>query len=100
MIGLKQLYNTYFHYVLPRVGQTMAKNNRAAYEYLPQSVQQFPSGEALAAIMRQAGLVNIEIQPMTLGVVTLYLGRKSSKDTPTLADKSSPIEQNPSDSHD
>lgn len=100
MIGLKQLYNTYFQYVLPRIGQAMAKNNRAAYEYLPQSVQQFPSGEALATVMRQAGLVNIEMQPMTLGVVTLYLGSKPSEDSLTLADNSSPTEQNPDASND
>jgi demethylmenaquinone methyltransferase/2-methoxy-6-polyprenyl-1,4-benzoquinol methylase len=76
MVGLKQLYNTYFQYVLPRIGQAMAKNDRSAYEYLPQSVQQFPSGEALAAVMREAGLQNVQLLPMTLGVVTLYSGTK------------------------
>ncbi|XZE22094.1 bifunctional demethylmenaquinone methyltransferase/2-methoxy-6-polyprenyl-1,4-benzoquinol methylase UbiE [Pirellulaceae bacterium SH449] len=91
MFGLKQLYNTYFQFVLPRIGQAMAKNNRAAYEYLPQSVQQFPSGEALAAIMRQSGLINIEMQPMTLGVVTLYLGSKPNPDAHMPANTSSTI---------
>jgi demethylmenaquinone methyltransferase/2-methoxy-6-polyprenyl-1,4-benzoquinol methylase len=76
MVGLKQLYNTYFQFVLPRIGQAMAKNDRSAYEYLPQSVQQFPSGEALAAVMREAGLQNVQLLPMTLGVVTLYSGTK------------------------
>lgn len=76
MFGLKQVYNAYFQYVLPRIGQAMAKNDRSAYEYLPQSVQQFPSGEALANVMRQAGLENVQLLPMTLGVVTLYVGTK------------------------
>jgi demethylmenaquinone methyltransferase / 2-methoxy-6-polyprenyl-1,4-benzoquinol methylase len=76
LIGLKQLYNAYFLYVLPRVGQAMARNDRSAYEYLPQSVQQFPSGQALADIMREAGLRDIQLKPMTLGVVTLYVGHK------------------------
>lgn len=75
--GLKQLYNTYFLQVLPRVGQALASNDKSAYEYLPQSVQQFPCGEALASLMRDAGLENVRLTPMTLGVVTLYLGTKS-----------------------
>jgi demethylmenaquinone methyltransferase / 2-methoxy-6-polyprenyl-1,4-benzoquinol methylase len=74
--GLKQLYNSYFKFVLPRVGQAMAKNDRAAYEYLPQSVQEFPSGKELAEVMTKAGCVDVTWQPMTLGVVTLYIGRK------------------------
>ena len=74
--GLKQLYNTYFLQVLPRVGQALASNDKSAYEYLPQSVQQFPCGEALASLMRDAGLENVRLTPMTLGVVTLYIGTK------------------------
>ncbi len=76
VFGLRQLYNGYFKYVLPRVGQSMSKNKQSAYEYLPQSVQEFPSGEALAVLMRQAGLQGIQMIPMTCGVVTLYLGTK------------------------
>ena len=76
VFGLSHLYNAYFKHVLPRVGQSMSKNKQSAYEYLPQSVQEFPSGEALAIIMRQAGLNDIKMVPMTFGVVTLYLGTK------------------------
>ena len=74
--GLKQLYQFYFRNVLPRIGQAMATNNREAYEYLPQSVQQFPCGEELAQLMRQSGLEDVYYKPMTLGVVTLYVGTK------------------------
>jgi demethylmenaquinone methyltransferase / 2-methoxy-6-polyprenyl-1,4-benzoquinol methylase len=76
VFGLRQLYNAYFKYILPKVGQSMSKNKQSAYEYLPQSVQEFPSGESLAVIMRQAGLTDIKMFPMTFGVVTLYLGTK------------------------
>ena len=74
--GLRHLYNAYFKTILPRVGQSMSKNKQSAYEYLPQSVQEFPSGEALATVMRQAGLKDIQMVPMTFGVVTLYIGTK------------------------
>jgi len=63
-------------HVLPRIGQAMARNDRSAYEYLPQSVQQFPCGEELVATMRSAGLADVTMLPMTLGVVTLYVGTK------------------------
>ena len=76
VFGLRHLYNLYFKYVLPRVGQSMSKNKQSAYEYLPQSVQEFPSGEALASVMRQSELTDIQMHPMTFGVVTLYVGTK------------------------
>lgn len=74
--GLRHAYNAYFQHVLPRVGQSMSKNEHSAYRYLPESVQEFPCGEALADLMRQASLKDIRMVPMTFGVVTLYLGTK------------------------
>ena len=76
VFGLRHVYNAYFKTILPRVGQSMSKNKQSAYEYLPQSVQEFPSGEALANVMRQAELTDIKMVPMTFGVVTLYIGTK------------------------
>lgn len=74
---LSQLYTGYFKHVLPRVGQTVAKNNQSAYEYLPNSVMQFPSGEEFLELMRETGLQDCRQFPMTLGVATLYLGNKA-----------------------
>jgi len=74
--GLKQLYQFYFRHVLPRVGQSLAKNDKSAYEYLPNSVIQFPSGRALAARMEEAGLRNVTVTPYTFGIASLYLGDK------------------------
>lgn len=76
LFGLRQAYNAYFKHVLPCVGQRLSKNDHSAYQYLPQSVQEFPCGEALAALMRQANLQDIRMYPMTFGVVTLYVGTK------------------------
>ena len=44
---LAALYRWYFRRVLPRVGQTLARNRQGAYNYLPASVGQFPQGEAM-----------------------------------------------------
>lgn len=73
---LKQGYEFYFRQILPRIGNSVSKNSSDAYRYLPESVIEFPSGEQLAARLRSAGLESIRCLPMTLGVVTLYIGRK------------------------
>jgi len=73
---LKQAYGFYFRYVLPKVGQMLARNDKSAYEYLPASVGQFPSGEALALRLKDAGLTDVKYYGLTLGVATIYCGTK------------------------
>jgi demethylmenaquinone methyltransferase / 2-methoxy-6-polyprenyl-1,4-benzoquinol methylase len=73
---MKMLYNWYFHHILPRIGQSLARNTQEAYNYLPESVGQFPQGEAFAQRMRAAGLSEVAICPFTFGIATLYVGKK------------------------
>jgi len=73
---LRSVYGWYFRRVLPRIGQLLARNRQSAYNYLPESVQEFPSGEALAVRMRAAGLGHVEYERLTFGVATLYVGTK------------------------
>lgn len=73
---LRAGYCWYFKNILPRIGQFFATNRQSAYNYLPDSVSQFPYGEALAAIMRTAGLKDVTCTPLTFGVATLYIGVK------------------------
>jgi demethylmenaquinone methyltransferase / 2-methoxy-6-polyprenyl-1,4-benzoquinol methylase len=73
----RAFYLWYFRHVLPRIGQFLARNRSDAYNYLPESVGQFPQGEALAARMRGAGLERVRFYPLTFGVATLYVGEKS-----------------------
>lgn len=74
--GLKQIYQFYFRRILPGIGNQVAKNSKEAYAYLPASVSQFPSGQAMADLMTQVGLGNVRYIPMTFGIATLYLGKK------------------------
>ena len=73
---IKAIYAWYFRHVLPRIGQLVSRSRHLAYEYLPQSVGEFPSGEALAERMRAAGLRDVHYHPLTFGIATLYLGTK------------------------
>jgi demethylmenaquinone methyltransferase / 2-methoxy-6-polyprenyl-1,4-benzoquinol methylase len=70
------MYGWYFQHILPRIGQALARNRQAAYNYLPQSVGRFPQGDALAERMRAAGMAGVWHRSFTFGVATLYVGRK------------------------
>ena len=73
---IKGMYSWYFKNVLPKVGQTLARNDSSAYNYLPDSVGEFPSYEALAERMLAAGLSSAKFYPLTFGIATLYVGVK------------------------
>jgi len=73
---LRWLYLFYFRNVLPRIGQLLARNRQAAYNYLPASVSEFPYGPALVAILEECGLTEVTWTPLTFGIATLYIGRK------------------------
>jgi demethylmenaquinone methyltransferase/2-methoxy-6-polyprenyl-1,4-benzoquinol methylase len=72
----RSLYLWYFRHVLPKIGQWLSRNQYDAYSYLPESVGEFPSGEALAERMRHCGLRDVTHHALTLGVATLYVGTK------------------------
>lgn len=76
--ALNRLYRWYSHCVLPRIGQAISGSRTHAYEYLPESVAEFPAYEALAARMEAAGLESVRFTPLTFGVVTLYVGAKTA----------------------
>lgn len=71
-----RLYRWYFTLLLPLVGQVLSRSPDSAYRYLPASVMAFPDGDALAAKMRTAGLMDVRYYPFTLGIATLYVGAK------------------------
>ena len=71
-----RLYRFYFRRVLPLVGQAISRSKENAYRYLPESVMEFPDGEALAERLRRHGLRDVRWHPLTFGVATLYVGTK------------------------
>ncbi len=73
---IRRPYLWYSKHVLPRIGQLFAPNRQNAYNYLPDSVAEFPHGEELAGMMESAGLTDVRIQPLTFGIATLYDGLK------------------------
>jgi demethylmenaquinone methyltransferase/2-methoxy-6-polyprenyl-1,4-benzoquinol methylase len=69
------LFRFYFQRILPRLG-TWISGVAGAYQYLPDSVSQFPDQESLAAALTAAGFVNVRYRNFTGGVAALHLAEK------------------------
>jgi demethylmenaquinone methyltransferase/2-methoxy-6-polyprenyl-1,4-benzoquinol methylase len=75
---LGPLYRFYSHRILPWIGGVLS-GNRAAYEYLPASVDGFPSPEGLQALMEDAGFIDVSVVHLTFRIVTVHQGRKAAR---------------------
>lgn len=73
--GFRQLFDWYFHTVSPLLGGLIS-GDRAAYAYLPRSVDHFEAVEDVAACMERAGLVGVTVRPLTFGVAVIHVGHK------------------------
>jgi len=69
------LYRFYFRTILPRVG-TLISGVRGPYEYLPASVEKFPSPQQMLGRMQAAGFRDVNWTPYTFGIAGLYRGKK------------------------
>lgn len=72
LLGL--IYSWYFRKVLPFIGGLVS--NFSAYKYLPESVYEFPSREDFIKVISSSGFIDIIHQDLTLGIVTIFTGRK------------------------
>jgi demethylmenaquinone methyltransferase/2-methoxy-6-polyprenyl-1,4-benzoquinol methylase len=71
--GLDRLYDLYSFNVIPAVGQAVT-GDRAAYQYLVESIRKFPKPQAFARMIETAGLRRVSFTPMTGGVVAMHSG--------------------------
>jgi demethylmenaquinone methyltransferase / 2-methoxy-6-polyprenyl-1,4-benzoquinol methylase len=69
-------YRFYTQKVLPKIGG-MISGDRAAYAYLPKSVERFFRPQELAGLMSDTGYGNVRYQLMTFGSVALHTGVKA-----------------------
>ena len=72
---LKQGFNFYFKNILPFIGKLQSKDARA-YDYLYESVQSFPDGDAFLERLQRAGFSATQEERLTIGIASLYIGVK------------------------
>lgn len=72
----KQLYFFYFDRILPLLGRAVSKDSRA-YTYLPESVREFPDGDAFVSVLEKTGFEKCHWFPQTFGIASIYEGHKN-----------------------
>ncbi|RMA43485.1 bifunctional demethylmenaquinone methyltransferase/2-methoxy-6-polyprenyl-1,4-benzoquinol methylase UbiE [Rhodophyticola porphyridii] len=73
--GLQKLYDLYSFNVIPRMGQMVA-NDRDSYQYLVESIRNFPEQEVFAGMIRQAGFDQVKYRNLSMGIAALHSGWK------------------------
>lgn len=71
--GLDSMYDAYSQHVLPRMGQ-MVSGKGSAYQYLVDSIRNFPDRAEVAGRMEAAGLAQVRTRALAGGIATLYSG--------------------------
>ena len=75
MFPFKQIYHTYFKYLLPTVGKFTSKDPKA-YTYLYESVQAFPDFDRFTSILKDTGYKDASHKALTLGICAIYTAYK------------------------
>jgi demethylmenaquinone methyltransferase / 2-methoxy-6-polyprenyl-1,4-benzoquinol methylase len=73
---LRAAYRFYLHRCLPLFGSVLTQK-KSAYDYLGDSIEEFPSGNAMCELMRGTGYVSSSFERLTGGIVTIYTAAKS-----------------------
>jgi len=71
--GWDAVFGLYFHRLVPLLGAAVA-GDRAAYTYLPRSVERFVTPPQLAELMARAGLRAVRYRRLGLGTIALHVG--------------------------
>ena len=74
---IRSFHLFYLRYLLPHIGGFLSKNPKA-YRYLHETIETFPYGDAFCAMMQKAGFSSVHAIPLSLGAVTLYVGRQQA----------------------
>lgn len=73
--GLQWVYDRYSFNVIPAMGKLIA-NDRDSYQYLVESIRQFPDQETFAGTIRDAGFGQVKYRNLSMGVAALHSGWK------------------------
>lgn len=73
----RAVYYFYFLRVLPWLGGLFSQ--RSAYQYLPDSVLEFPDRETFRHMMENAGFMDVRIHNLTGGIAAVHVGTRPNQ---------------------
>ena len=72
---LNKIYEMYSNKVIPFIGEKVTKN-RAAYEYLVESIKNFPNAEIFKEMISEAQFDNVSYKSLSAGIAAIHQGFK------------------------
>lgn len=72
---MQKVYDLYSFNIIPKMGQLIA-NDADSYQYLVESIRQFPDQETFASMIRDAGFANVKYRNLSMGIAALHSGWK------------------------
>lgn len=72
---LRALYRFYLHRCLPVLGSLLTRQ-KSAYDYLGDSIENFPNGDAMLRLLEASGFAKATVEPLTGGIVTIHTAEK------------------------
>jgi len=73
--GFAEIYDAYSHKLVPKLGKLLAKDEDS-YRYLIESIRRFPDMPTFEGMIRDAGFVRTNVEPMLGGLVAIHSGWK------------------------
>lgn len=78
---LRAPYRFYLHHVLPVIAGVVTRE-KSAYQYLGASIEKFPAGKAMTALIESSGFTSATNLPLSGGIVSLYTAARGFPGTP------------------
>ncbi len=72
---VRTIYRFYLHRCLPLLASLLTRS-KSAYDYLGESIEEFPSGRAMLNLIEASGFRNAKFQALSCGIVTIYTAQK------------------------
>lgn len=73
--AMQWAYDQYSFNVIPKMGKVIA-NDSESYQYLVESIRQFPDQDTFLQMVKDAGFENAKYRNMTMGIAALHSGWK------------------------
>lgn len=72
---LDKIYDAFSFHVIPRIGEIIA-DDRESYQYLVESIRQFPNQQELSKRMKDCGFSRVSYTNLTGGIAAIHRGWK------------------------